>query len=65
MLVAPTQRQELRDLTESDGRLSVDNRLHNCWSEKCEAETLSDNLCIAADTGRPANGLFAETCAAN
>jgi hypothetical protein len=41
VLVAPTQRQEPRDLTESDG-FAVDNRLHYCWSEKCEAETLSD-----------------------
>ena len=44
MLVAPTQRQVLRDLTESDGRFAVDNRLHYYWSEKREAETLSDNL---------------------
>lgn len=50
VLVAPTQRQELRDLTESDGRFAVDNRLHYCWSEKREAETLSDNLCVI--TGR-------------
>lgn len=40
MLVAPTQRQVLRDLTESDGRFAVDNRLHYYWSEKREAETL-------------------------
>jgi hypothetical protein len=37
-------------LTESDGRFAVDNRLHYCWSEKREAETLSDNLCVI--TGR-------------
>jgi hypothetical protein len=42
VLVAPTQRQEPRDLTESDGWFAIDNRLHYCWSEKCEAETLSD-----------------------